>query len=481
MNHPYSKVSALMFWLVALFLMLPACSKKQVDYQSDKERLKEYVLDAAPEGVKPLDIDFSGQVQLIGYTLSPGGRVRRGKNVELSLYWRVLAPVEKGYHLFTHLLDGSGERIASLDTTGPLREIQEGRPALPPEAWDQGKIYVDTQTFRVPSSVKTARVQLVAGLQRGADRLPIRSGPKDSAGRGLVASLPLAAKRRRVRQKPVPELSVTKLESPSLIKIDGVLDEAAWQSASSVRLVDVSTGKPNRTFPVNATVKLLWSDVGFYVAFDVQDPDLVGGFPKNAKDPHLWTRDAVEIMVDPDGDGDNLDYYEIQIGPQNLVFDSQFDKYNEPTQEPDGPFGHQQWSSRVTSAVTLRGTLDQPGDKDEGYVVEAVLPWKSFTKAKRIPPAIGDTWRLNFYAIENNSGVAWSPILNEGNFHKASRFGRVTWTGEAPVARAAEPSTGAVGARLEAPDAGRLRRPDLTRPIQHPMGSAAPATAAPAQ
>ncbi len=35
-------------------------------------------------------------------------------------------------------------------------------------------------------------------------------------------------------------------------------------------------------------------------------------------------------MIDPDGDGDNRDYYEIQLGPQNLVFDSQFDGYNQP-------------------------------------------------------------------------------------------------------------------------------------------------------
>jgi hypothetical protein len=34
---------------------------------------------------------------------------------------------------------------------------------------------------------------------------------------------------------------------------------------------------------------------------------------------------------------------------------------------------------------------------------------------------------MNFYAMQNNGGVAWSPILGEGNFHKASRFGQVTF------------------------------------------------------
>jgi hypothetical protein len=74
-----------------------------------------------------------------------------------------------------------------------------------------------------------------------------------------------------------------------------------------------------------------------------------------------------------------------------------------------------------------------------------MIPWKSFSKAQKVPPALGDSWRMNFYAMKNNGGVAWSPILNQGNFHKASRFGRVLWTesGWAPPA----PSSAASGMR----------------------------------
>jgi hypothetical protein len=132
-------------------------------------------------------------------------------------------------------------------------------------------------------------------------------------------------------------------------------------------------------------------------------------------------------MVDPDGDGDNNDYYEIQVNPQNLVFDTQYDAYNSPKTEPDGPFGHQDWTSKLKSAVVVDGTIDKPGDKDKGYSVELAIPWSSFSKAKNHPPKPGDEWRLNLYAMKHNSGVAWSPILGQGNFHKASRFGRVIW------------------------------------------------------
>ncbi|HWO14981.1 MAG TPA: carbohydrate-binding family 9-like protein, partial [Polyangiaceae bacterium] len=213
------------------------------------------------------------------------------------------------------------------------------------------------------------------------------------------------------------------------LRIDGVLDEAAWKNAADTgAFVDVKTGSPDEDSPVQGSAKLLWDDKGLIVGATIKDDQVEGGFDKGKPDPHLWTKDCLEIMVDPEGDGDNQNYYEIQINPQNLVFDSQFDDYNKPRQEPDGPFGHQEWSAKLESAIQVQGTLDKDGDEDQGYVVEARIPWSSFAKAKgATPPKAGDAWRLNLYAMQDNSGVSWSPILGQGNFHKASRFGRVRW------------------------------------------------------
>jgi hypothetical protein len=151
-------------------------------------------------------------------------------------------------------------------------------------------------------------------------------------------------------------------------------------------------------------------------------------------------------MVDPDGDGDNRDYYEIQINPQNLVFDSRFDAYNSPKVEPNGPFGHQEWSAKLASAVAIQGSLDQDQDQDQGYTIEARIPWKSFDRAQHAPPRVGDEWRMNFYAMQNNGGVSWSAILGQGNFHKASRFGRVLWAAPGWLAPGSRPTTSASAA-----------------------------------
>jgi hypothetical protein len=231
------------------------------------------------------------------------------------------------------------------------------------------------------------------------------------------------------------ELDVQKLAggAGAGITIDGKLDEAAWQGAATTGpFVNVGTGREDPKQPTQGSAKLLWDDEHFYIGFEVSDSTVRGGWPEGAKDPHLWEKDTVEVMIDPDGDGDNKDYYEIQINPQNLVFDTQYDAYNAPNGNGKGPFGHEDWSAGLTSAVVVRGTMDDDADKDAGYTVEAKIPWASLGKAKRSPPAPGDVWRMNFYAMQNNGGTAWSPILGQGNFHRASRFGRVRFAAPKP-------------------------------------------------
>ncbi len=228
----------------------------------------------------------------------------------------------------------------------------------------------------------------------------------------------------------VPELTVPQLANNERILIDGKLSEPCWaHSATTGEFVNAGSGTRDVGLDVGGRAYLLWTSEALYIAFIVRDTDIKGDFEKGAVDPHLWTENTTETMIDPDGDGDNRDYYEIQIGPQNLVFDSRFDDYNQPRSLPAGPFGHQDWTAHATTAVALNGTLNNSSDRDQGYTVEAKVPWSAFDKARTTPPKLGDQWRMNFYAMRNNGGVAWSPILGQGNFHKASRFGKVTWAG----------------------------------------------------
>lgn len=386
--------------------------------------LQKLELAAAPARLPiPLGVELGGGVELLGAQITPTSGLKPNARVEVTLYWRKVGDVERGFRLFTHVIDDAGERLLNLDTVGPLRRLGDDVPLLPPSAWEEGKVYLDQFSFWIPSTVRTDSVTLVCGLFRDKERLPITRGPQKGE---RVQIARLAVQRPpAVSLSSVPVVWVSLLRPDQAIQIDGKLDEAAWNRAANIGpLLNVATGEPSGGQDVTANVKLTYDRRALYVAFEVFDDDVRGGFDPSQTDPHLWTRDTVELMIDPDGDGDNKDYYEIQVNPQNLVFDSVFDSYNQPRVEPGGPFGHQEWSAQLQSAVVVRGTLDDERE-DEGYVVELALPWASLGRAQHSPPRPVDTWRMNFYAMQNNGGAAWSPILGQGNFHKASRFGRV--------------------------------------------------------
>ncbi len=466
--------------LVTSWLMA-ACVSEEPSKEPPAE-VQKLIVDKAPDGMTALNVNFDDKVTLLGAQVEPGLDVAPGKRVKLTMYWRAdKALDDPEWKLFTHVLDGSGDRVMNIDNVGPLRQVGKSGQAWPPGRWLPGKVYVDTQTFTMPKKLKSAKVQVVTGIWKGRDRLPVRSGPSVSEDRALVVTLSsTAAPKAEKAARTVPELEVARLPKGSTVRLDGMLDEPAWKEAAATgAFVNVTNGNPDADSSVQGNAQLLWDDKWLYVAVTVKDQDVEGGFDKAQKDPHLWTKDCVELMIDPDGDGDNQDYYEVQINPQNLVFDSRFDQYNKPKTDPDGPFGNQDWTAKLESAVSVQGTLDKDDDEDKGYVVEARIPWSSFDKAKAAPPKPGDAWRVNVYAMQGNSGVAWSPILGQGNFHKASRFGRIRWVekkSEAVAVTKGPEKLAAAGAPPAPPPAAPAKLPS-TPPSTVREATTAPASA----
>jgi hypothetical protein len=404
----------------------------------DKDRLKPYILDEAPSDIPhKLDVNFENKIHLLGYKFEPEV-AKPGVEVKLTYWWRCDQALDEGWGVFTHLRDDVADRSDNLDGVGPLREFKNNHQLLGPDRWEKGKVYVDQQDYKIPDWVKGPEMTVYVGIWTADARLRIISGSNDGDNRAIVGKIKtgLTPAEAPHTSNEVPLLNANKLAAGDKIVIDGKGDDKVWEVATSTGpFVDVGTGKPNTSFPVNASAKIAWDDTNLYVLFDVSDPDVVGYFTSPDKQPHdwtvagqpkLWTKDTVELMIDPEGD--NRDYYEIQINPQNKQFHSQYDSYNQPKTEPDGPFGHEDWSAKIRSAVVVHGTIDKTeGEKDKGYTVEAAIPWASLTKAVDHPPKPFETWHLNFYAMKQNAGVAWSPILGQGNFHKASRFGKVVW------------------------------------------------------
>jgi hypothetical protein len=451
----------------------------------DKDRLKANILETAPADMQhKLDVNFENKVHLIGYKFDPEN-AHPGQEVKLTYYWRCDDQLEDGWVLFTHTKDETSGKMGNLDYVGPLREEKSGgHQLLGPERWEKGKVYVDEQSYKVPDDAQ-GDIGIYVGIWKGDARLRVISGPNDGDNSAIVGKIKTGIAEKAAQEhtlNDVPSLTVNQLAKAPKITVDGKADEPEWGAAASIGpFVDVGTGKQNISFPVNASAKLMWDDKNLYVLVQVQQADFYTGF-KDAKaqpedftaagQPKLWTKDTIEMMVDPDPSGDNKDYYELQINPQNKIFKSQFDTLQMPNGGPNGPFGHEDWDPKLKSAVQIQKGAD---GKTTGYNVEAAIPWAAYGKAAEHPPKPGDVWRMNFYGMHENGGVAWSPILGQGNFHKATRFAKVTWAaaGAPPGApgagavAAAQAAGGDGGARLIPPRMAmpmKLRAPPQTQP-----------------
>jgi hypothetical protein len=221
----------------------------------------------------------------------------------------------------------------------------------------------------------------------------------------------------------VPEVAVPRRSGPALT-IDGQLDEPAWKRAGATgAFVRPHDGLGDPASPVHSEAWLLWDDEALYVAVRVRDRHPTSPFGRDDVDPHVWSAaSGIELMLQPGDRGDNRDYYEVQVDVNGAVWDTRFDDYNQPVVRGPGGvrYGHQDWQSGLRRAVH-RG--------NRSYTVELALPWSSLVKRPglNVPPRAGDVWRANLYAFRDGqrAALAWSPILGQGNFHKAARFGRI--------------------------------------------------------
>ncbi len=350
-----------------------------------------------------------------------------------------------------------------------------------------GKVYVDELSYTVPKTVKTWRVRLVSGFVKGEEKLGF-TGAENFDGLAQVATSGTGVRDHSRGVKPPKSARLDRLDAKTKIKIDGKLDEEAWKNAAVLDIKESSASGHETKPTLSSGVRLLWNDQGIYTAFETHDVNLLGGFKPKDKDPAIWTKSAVEMVIAPGADDADKAYYEIIVSPQNLVFDSEYEEFKPPKKGEEASLGNTEWSSGIKSAVVVTGTIDKAEDQDDGYVVEAFIPWKSFTKAKTVPPALGDNWRVNFYAMHEQKLLSWAP-LHAGVAPLGPRsggrllFAETGWqpAGAAPNAEAPAPAAenSAAAPAAEAPNkqAKAEKPPALVEHVQSAKPAAAPAPA----
>lgn len=232
------------------------------------------------------------------------------------------------------------------------------------------------------------------------------------------------------------------------IQIDGRLDEPAWQQAPwTEEFLDIQGDSlPKPRFRTRA--RMVWDDQSLYIAAQLDEPHVWGTLTRH--DAVIFQDNDFEVFIDPDGDNHN--YYEIELNALNAEWDLFLDK---PYR--DGGPARDEWEvPGLKSAVQIQGTLNDPSDADTGWTVELAIPWASLKHhANRpAPPGDGDQWRINFSRVEwlhevvdgqyrkvpgkPEDNWVWSP-QGAIDMHRPEHWGYLQFSAEAPGTTAFRP------------------------------------------
>jgi len=211
-----------------------------------------------------------------------------------------------------------------------------------------------------------------------------------------------------------PVYEVLRADQP--IRIDGILDDAAWAKAPLLGpVVNNRDGSPSALV---TEVKVLYDDKFLYFASRFVDDNIWATITR--RDDHLWTEEVVEVFLQ--ADPRQTSYIELEVNPLGAMIDIFLLDVRKPLH-------YESWNpEKMKWAVHVEGTVDgKAGDKE--WTCEIALPMEDIVPAPNIPPKPGDRWRLNMYRVEqkpDQAMLAWSPTGSD--FHQPAKFGEIVFT-----------------------------------------------------
>lgn len=189
-------------------------------------------------------------------------------------------------------------------------------------------------------------------------------------------------------------------------------EDAAWQQAAVFK--EVYPFNEKEAVPKPATIwRLLWDEQYFYARFECADEDIEA--PAYKRDEPVFSRDCVEIFILPEFRTGV--YWELVVSPSGSIYDGlnckKFEEFASVTRAEENIVG-------LKIAYSVRGTVNQPGDKDEGYIVDMAIPFSelpTYTRGNKPQPGY-HLWlmlvRLD-YAGGKLKAYSFKPLLLWGH------------------------------------------------------------------
>ena len=105
----------------------------------------------------PLSVSFDDRIEMVGYeysTLTPAA----GEDMQVTLYWRALEPMETDYVVFVHVIDPATWSIVGTSDAQPANWTR------PTTTWEVGEIIEDTHTFTINDDAPAMPYEVEVGI-----------------------------------------------------------------------------------------------------------------------------------------------------------------------------------------------------------------------------------------------------------------------------------------------------------------------------
>jgi hypothetical protein len=443
---------------VVIALALASCVDRGPGPQGKKiepSYIRANLLDRYPADVSyRLDVDLgNGKVKYYGNKLVyPDGKdpktpLAPGGTIRVMHYWQVDRPPGEQWRVFAFVRGAPG--TADFMNLGPT-DMEVGHP---PSKWKAGQLIQDVQDIVLRPDWRSPTATLYVGLvEVGKHQIGDRMNAYTTSGPYVVDRAIVARTIEVDLSKAPPPLGTVYLpHAAGPITIDGVANDPGWSNAAASP--ELVTGDGSGEPVGRALARMTWDEQNLYVFASITDSDVFSQFKQH--DEPLWKADCVELFID--ADSNRSGYVELQVNPNNATFDSFFATTRA---QP----GDEKWDSGMVTAVKMRGTPDKSGDADQGWDVEIAIPLAAVkgrhdTMAVRLPPQVGDRWRLNLVRVDYRSGgggpsiASWNRI-SMSDFHALDRMLTVVF---------ADPS-GAIVAKPADPNAPPVTTPTAPAP-----------------
>lgn len=229
-----------------------------------------------------------------------------------------------------------------------------------------------------------------------------------------------------------PREQLTAVRTAGKITLDGNLNEAAWASAPSFHLRKAARlfgpippkmlDSFNRQVFQDTEVKLLYDNEYLYIGAKLDDSDVVQYGTKDQR--HLYEQgDTFEIFIKSEKTPKYREFYVAPNGKKTTyVFLSR--GYVRPDWGTLDP--------AFLTSVKVLGTLNDCTDKDDGWIVEAAIPFKMLEDFTGVKFASDGRWTILLARYNYNFGqevreLSAAPQLPYDNFHLTEYYAELVF------------------------------------------------------